>query len=169
MKQLVSLSLIIFSGTTLLTAQKADFKAAEKFRAENLTPKYGDLSVNANWIEESDIFWYSFRTSSGKNYYYVNAGLKSKQLMFDSKYMAAELRKLTHHPYNELDLPIKEIKFEKKITSKFTFMIDSIKFMFDITNQKLVIKDTIKETATGIPPHAYMSSTLTRIELKPAP
>ena len=56
-----------------LAAQKADFKAAEKFRAENLTPKYGDLTVNANWIEESDIFWYSFKTSAGKNYYYVNA------------------------------------------------------------------------------------------------
>jgi hypothetical protein len=47
----------------ILTAQKADFAAAEKYRGDNLTPKYGDLSVNANWIEESDIFWYSFKTS----------------------------------------------------------------------------------------------------------
>ncbi len=74
-----------------VTAQKADFKAAEKFRGDNLTPKYGDLAVNASWIEESDIFWYSFKTSAGKNFYYVNAATKSKQLMFDSKYMAAEL------------------------------------------------------------------------------
>ena len=38
-------------GLTLISfAQKADFKAAEKFRGENLVPKYGDLSVNANWI-----------------------------------------------------------------------------------------------------------------------
>jgi len=132
-------------GTSQLLAQKADFKAAEKFRADNLTPKYGDLSVNPNWIEESDFFWYSFKTSSGKNYYYVNAALRSKQPMFDSRYMAAELRKLTHHPYNELDLPIKDIKFEKKSTTKFTFVIDSIKFKFDITNQKLEIKDTIKD------------------------
>ena len=57
--------------------------------------------------------------------------------------MAAELRKLTHHPYNDLDLPVKEIKFEKKSTTKFTFMVDSIKFFFDITTQKLTIKDTI--------------------------
>ncbi len=65
--------------------------------------------------------------------------------MFDSKYMAAELRKLTHHPYNELDLPIKDIKFEKKSTKKFTFMVDSIKFIFDMTDQKLIMKDTIKD------------------------
>jgi dipeptidyl-peptidase-4 len=138
---------LIFSFICYLsgTAQMADFKAAEKFRADNLTPKYGDLSVNASWIEESDIFWYAFKTSAGKNYYYVNAALKTKQPMFDSRFMASELRKLTHHPYNDLDLPIKDIKFEKKSTSKFTFMVDSIKFMYDITNQKLEIKDTISK------------------------
>jgi len=129
----------------LLNGQKGDFKAAEKFRADNLTPKYGDLAVNATWIEESDIFWYSFKTSAGKNYYYVNAATKARQLLFDSKYMAAELRKLTSHPYNELDLPLKDIKFEKKSTTKFTFMVDSIKFFFDFSTQRLSIKDTISK------------------------
>ncbi|MBK7133947.1 MAG: DPP IV N-terminal domain-containing protein [Bacteroidales bacterium] len=135
--------LIAFSFTFLLNGQRGDFKAAEKFRADNLTPKFGDLAVNANWIEESDIFWYSFKTSAGKNFYYVNAATKVKQLLFDSKYMASELRKLTNHPYNELDLPLKDIKFEKKSTTKFTFMVDSIKFFFDFSTQKLTIKDTI--------------------------
>jgi dipeptidyl-peptidase-4 len=142
MRQLLFL-LILLSFSSLANGQKADFSAAEKFRGDNLTSKYGDLSVNASWIEESDIFWYSFKTSAGKNFYYVNAPTKSKQLMFDSKYMAAELRKLTHHPYNDLDLPVKDIKFEKKSTTKFTFMVDSLKFLFDISTQKLVIKDTI--------------------------
>ena len=136
--------IIVLSAFSLFsTAQKADFKSAEKFRADNLTPKYGDLAVNANWIEESDIFWYSFKTSAGKNYFYVNAATKSKQPMFDSKYMASELRKLTHHPYNDLDLPIKDIKFEKKSTTKFTFVVDSTKFFYDITTRRLVIKDTV--------------------------
>jgi dipeptidyl-peptidase 4 len=124
-------------------AQKADFKAAEKFRADNLIPKYGDLAVNANWIEESDVFWYSFKTSAGKNYFYVNAATRSKQPMFESKYMAAELHKLMHHPYNDLDLPIKDIKFEKKSTTKFTFVIDSTRFNFDISTQKLSVKDPV--------------------------
>jgi dipeptidyl-peptidase-4 len=123
--------------------QKADFKAAEKFRGDNLITKYGDLAVNANWIEESDIFWYSFKTSAGKNFYYVNAATRSKQAMFESKYMAAELHKLTHHPYNDLDLPIKDIKFEKKSTTKFSFVVDSMRFDFDISSQRLTIKDSI--------------------------
>jgi dipeptidyl-peptidase 4 len=128
---------IIITFPLIANGQKADFSAAEKFRAENLAPKYGDLSVNANWIEGSDVFWYSYKTSTGKNYYYVNASGKTKKMMFDSKYMAAELRKLTSHPYNDLDLPINDIKFLNKSTSRFTFKVDSLSFLFDISTQKL--------------------------------
>jgi dipeptidyl aminopeptidase/acylaminoacyl peptidase len=135
-------NIIVFILFSLLAnAQKADFKAAEKFRAENLTSKYGDLSVNVNWIEGSDIFWYSYKTSSGKNFYIVNPSARSKKLMFDNKFMAAELRKLTLHPYNELDLPVNDLKFIHKSTSRFTFKVDSLRFLFDIPAQKLAIYD----------------------------
>jgi dipeptidyl-peptidase-4 len=132
---------VLFDISLLAAAQKADFKAAEKFRAENLTPKYGDLAVNANWIESSDIFWYSYKTSSGKNYYYVNASTRTKKPMFDSKFMAAELRKLTFHPFNDLDLPITNIKFEHNSTTKFTFKADSTRFLYDISTQQLKIDE----------------------------
>jgi len=137
---------LIIAGFSLfyaINAQKADFKAAEKFRSDNIASRLGDLSVNPTWIEESDLFWYSYKTSSGKNFYYVNAAARSKQLLFDSRYMASELKKLTLHPYNELDLPVRELKFEKKSSSRFTFMVDSIKFIYDMNTRKLAIKDTI--------------------------
>jgi dipeptidyl-peptidase 4 len=131
---------IIFISISIYSnAQKADFKAAEKFRAENLTSKYGDLSVNANWISKTDIFWYSYKTSAGKNFYYVNASAKTKKQLFDTRQMAAELRKLTFHPYNELDLPVSDIEFEKHSTSRFTFRVDSLKFLYDMSNQNLKI------------------------------
>lgn len=142
MKRLTTLILLLPAFISLYS-QKADFKAAEKFRGDNLTSRYGDLAVNPTWIEDSDIFWYSFKTSSGKNYYYVNAATRAKKLLFDNRYMASELRKLTLHPYNDLDLPLKELKFEKKSTSKFSFIVDSIKFLYDMTTRNLVITDTI--------------------------
>jgi dipeptidyl-peptidase 4 len=126
-----------------LNAQKADFRAAEKFRSANLAPKVGDLTVKANWINETNRFWYSYKTSAGKNFYYVDADLKSKKMLFDSRYMAAEVHKLTHRPYNELDLPIKNIEFEKKSSTRFTFQIDSLRFQYDMLNSKLIIKDTV--------------------------
>lgn len=145
MKLVYSL-LVLFSFSLIAEAQKADFKAAEKFMEDNITSKYGDLEVIPNWIGESDIFWYSFKTSAGKYFNYVNSAAKSKQPLFDARYMASELRKITKHPYNELDLPISEIKFEKKSTTKFTFVASSIKFLYDISNKKLVQLDTIKKS-----------------------
>ncbi len=139
------LLLLLLSAFSPLYSQKADFAAAEKYSAQNLAIKTGDMSVNPNWIEESDIFWYSYKTSAGKNFYYVDALKKTKQFLFDSRYMASEVHKLVHKPYNELDLPVKDLKFEKKSTVKFTFMLDSIKFSYDITTKKLSITDTIKK------------------------
>lgn len=130
---------VLLTISLVAGAQKANFKAAEKFRTENLVSSYGDLSVNATWIGGSDVFWYSFKTSEGRNFYYVNAAAKSKKLMFGSKFMAGELRKLTKHPYNDLDLPLCDLKFEKNSTTKFTFTVDSTKFLFDISTQILKI------------------------------
>jgi hypothetical protein len=65
-------TLLVIAGFLLcyaIHAQKADFRAAEKFRSDNIASRYGDLSVNPTWIEESDLFWYSYKTSSGKNFY----------------------------------------------------------------------------------------------------
>lgn len=126
-----------------VTAQKADFQAAEKYSSTNLATYVGDINVQPNWIEESDIFWYSFKTPSGRNWWYVDASKKSRKPLFDSRYMASQLHLLTKKPFNDLDLPIKELKFEKKSQSKFTFQIDSVKFLYDISSGVLAIKDTI--------------------------
>ena len=142
MKRLLFI-IIAVSLACIARAQKADFKAAEKFSEDKLTNRYGDLEVAGNWIEDSDIFWYSYKTSAGRNYYRVNAATKTKQPMFDSRYMAAELRRLTYRTYNELDLPLKEIKFEKKSTTKFTFISGTARFLFDISNQKLILLDSL--------------------------
>lgn len=135
--------ILILSIAVVSYSQKADFKTAEKFRSSNLRIKTGDTRVSPNWIHESNKFWYSYKKSDGKNYYYVDADTKSKKLMFDSRYMAAEIHKLIHRPYNQLDLPLEDIEFEKESTTKFTFKIDSIRFLFDMVNSRLIIKDTV--------------------------
>lgn len=145
-KILLSVFITLFPLITF--SQKADFKAAERFLDINLAPKLGDLELVPTWLENQDVFWYTYKTSAGRNWYLVNAASKTKQSLFESRYMAAELKKHTHHPYNELDLPIRNIEFEKKSVSKFTFNVDSIKFRYDITNRNLTIIDTIRRTRT---------------------
>jgi dipeptidyl aminopeptidase/acylaminoacyl peptidase len=142
-KMLLVVAIVLIAGA--LQSQTADFRAAEKFSSQNLTPKIGDISVNARWIEESDIFWYSYKTTVSKNYYYVDAAKKTKNLLFDSRYLASEIHKLVHKPYNELDLPLRSLEFEKKSTTKFTFELDSVRFLYDMTTMQLTIKDTLKK------------------------
>ncbi|TFH46972.1 MAG: S9 family peptidase, partial [Bacteroidia bacterium] len=135
--------ILIITLTASAYAQKADFQAAEKFSTANLTTRTGDLTVQAEWLEENDLFWYSYKTPSGRNWWYVDAAKKVKQPLFDSRYMASQLHLVTRKPYNDLDLPIKELKFDKKSTTKFTFQIDSVRFTYDMSSRKLVLKDTI--------------------------
>ncbi|MCF8222451.1 MAG: DPP IV N-terminal domain-containing protein [Bacteroidales bacterium] len=144
MKKTVFILLSLFIAS-MTYAQKANFKAAEKFRRSNLRQKVGDTRVSPNWINESNKFWYSYKKSDGKNYYYVDADRKTKKLLFDRSYMASEIHRLIHRPYNQLDLPLKDLEFEKESTTKLTFKIDSIRFLYDINSRKLVIKDTVPE------------------------
>jgi len=143
MKKILFLLLIsLISGG--MFAQKADFRAAEKYSSQNLAPTVGDMAVRAQWIEDTDMLWYSFKNSQGRNFYFVDAAKRSKKLMFDNKYMAAQIHLLNFKAINELDLPLSDLTFEKKSTTKFTFVVDSIKFLYDMTTSKLSIKDTIK-------------------------
>lgn len=156
MKKIVTTFFMAFIAISL-SAQKADFQAAEKFSAANLNGKTGDLSVTPQWIDDTDLFWYSYKTSSGKNFYFVDAAKKAKQLLFDSRYMASQLHLLTHKPYNELDLPITDLKFQKKSINRFTFRIDSVKYLFDRGTRTLVIEDTIHKNEDKKPKWANYS------------
>ena len=46
-----TLTALLLVAASTVFAQKADFQAAEKYSAANLTQKVGDLSVNPQWIE----------------------------------------------------------------------------------------------------------------------
>jgi dipeptidyl aminopeptidase/acylaminoacyl peptidase len=138
------LILLFFASSLASTAQKANFKAAEKFLDINTQPLLGDIAVAANWIEGTDIFWYSYKTSEGRNFYIVNAATKLKQPLFDNKLMASELRRLTRRTYNENDLPVQNIEFQKKSTTRFSFTVDSLKFVYDMPVRKLTVSDTVR-------------------------
>lgn len=55
--------------------QKANYELAERFRRVTQVPlTKNSLEVNHVYINNTDRFWYSFRTSEGKNYYFGRSG-----------------------------------------------------------------------------------------------
>lgn len=65
--------------------QKANYQLGEKFRllTQNPISKYS-TSIHPTFINDTDCFYYSFTTSDGKKYYYVNPQKKEKRLLFDT-------------------------------------------------------------------------------------
>ena len=124
--------------------QKANFKAAEKFSQSNLSKMLKSKSVSPQWFEESDRFWYSYTTTSGKNFYIVDPAKRTKRKLFDNLEFSAKLSDLTRRPVNHNELDLDELELEKD-NRTLTFQIDSIQYRYDIYNKSLVRGDTIAE------------------------
>lgn len=136
---IVAFLLAPFVGTS---QDKANFDAAAKFYGENLRKLSGSLSVNPNWVKDKDEFWYSYKTSEGTNWYYVNATTRAKSRLFDQDYMAGELSKALNRAVNAKELELREFKFD---TDKglFTFHVDSVGFTFNRNTRQLIKGDSI--------------------------
>ncbi|KYG73819.1 MULTISPECIES: S9 family peptidase [Roseivirga] len=124
---------------------KADFKAAEKFKSSNIRKMLKSTRVSPRWFEDSDKFWYTYTTTSGKNFYIVDPAKKTRTLMFDNKDFAAQLSELTRKPWNFNDLDLKALELEED-NRTLTFMVDSIDYHFDL-NSKVITKGDSTEKA----------------------
>ncbi len=163
MKKLVSLFLLLLIGLAGVQAQKkANFKAAEKFSSANLNKMLKSTRVNPNWFHESDKFWYSYTTTSGKNFYVVDPARKSKNLLFDNKEFAAKLGELTRGPVNFRDLELKDLELEDDNVT-LSFMVDSTDYTYNINTREMVRGDSTEKAdkrldwATYSPDSTYIA------------
>ena len=113
-----------------------NYKQMETYSSSFLRKFYGDTSVSANWINETDIFWYRYKTSEGTFYYLVNPAQKSKNLIFNNADMAAQLSLLSNKSIDPHLIPNLDLKFNKTLTEA-TFSYDGKDFKFYLTTKKL--------------------------------
>ena len=147
--------LVVFLGMTVsLSAQKANFQQAERFR--KISSEIGSLRVEANFLEGSEKFWYSYKTSEGIHWYFVDPVRKIKKPLFDNQYMAAELTKLTNKPYSYKQLPINEIRFEKDETH-FVFKLSGKQYKYNIETKVLTLVEKPKDTVKKNPKYLWAS------------
>ena len=152
--------ILLFTAFISNAQHKANFKAAEKFSQANLSKMLKSTSVSPKWFEESDKFWYSYTTTSGKNFYVVDPAKRTRTKLFDNLEFSAKLSDLTRRPVNHNDLDLDELELDED-NRTLTFQIDSIQYRYDIYNKSLVRGDTIAEEekndwATYAPDSSYM-------------
>ena len=88
-----------------------NYRLAAKFSPVNLAKLVHSTSVEPHWLKKGNRFWYQYKTTSGSNYYLVDADQRSKTKLFDNAKMAKWLTEITKDPYDAQHLPKFDFKF----------------------------------------------------------
>lgn len=162
MRKIILLVILAVFVSPAFSQHKADFKAAQKFKATNIRKMMKTTRVNPRWLKDSDKFWYTYTTTEGKKFYMVDPGKKSKTMLFDNFDFAAQLSELTSKPWDHRNLDLKAWKLEDD-NKKFTFMVDSIDYHFDINSKRITKGDSTEKAdkrtnwATYSPDSTYIT------------
>ncbi|HVT12066.1 MAG TPA: DPP IV N-terminal domain-containing protein [Fimbriimonadaceae bacterium] len=125
------------------TANKANWKLADRFSTESLRPFVYGTNLTPGWINKTDTFWYSWRYQDGVKFWKVDCKAKKRTPLFDSAHMAALLSQALKKPYDSLNLPITTVTFDEKNDSLMRFTADNVRFEYDLS------KDVLKELGRG--------------------
>lgn len=139
----IFLLFVIGSGNGY-TQQKANFKLADRFSSKNFrVADRNSMSIYPQFINDSDCFWYSFMTSEGRQYYYVNPAKKEKRLLFNSEIFFGFLNNETHEVCDVNDFNLQDVKFDPKGTS-FTFAFGKFRYRYNMKTEEIIKLDSIK-------------------------
>ena len=124
-----------------------NYRLAAKFSPDNLAKLVHSTTVNPHWLKNGNRFWYQYKTTSGSNYYLVDADQRSKTRLFDNEKMAKWLTEITKDPYDAQHLPKFDFKFVKNETA-IRFRISSTEEVEAVeekgsTKDKEINKDSI--------------------------
>ncbi len=134
---LIAISLL-FGGISLFAQNepitKSNYQLAERFSSSKIRKMVYSQGINPQWLESGNAFWYTFKTSEGTTYYFVDALKKRKSPLFDHKKMAAELSVITGDPLESNSLNLQGIKFAD----------DGKSFRFEVQSRREIDKKLTK-------------------------
>jgi dipeptidyl aminopeptidase/acylaminoacyl peptidase len=120
---------------------KPNYLLASKFSPSKLDKMVFSTSVDPHWLKKSTRFWYTYQTTSGKNWYIVDPAKSEKKLLFDNDKLAAQLTLIIKDAFDGQHLELDSLQF----------LNDENMIRFQV---KSTIDITIKDTAAkkGTPP-----------------
>lgn len=121
--------------------QRANFRQAERFRKAKEC--VGSLKVEPHFLEGGDSFWYSYQTSDGLKWYFVNPEKKIHKLLFDSELMAQKMTQLTQKPYSDRLLKINNLKVDGR-GEKLRFTLNGFYYEYNLLRGELLKMDSVK-------------------------
>jgi dipeptidyl-peptidase 4 len=137
------LALLVLSAAPRLDAQQpqrvtgANFKQAYKYSPEALRPFVYSTAVTPNWIGKTDVFWYEYRTSKGKQFVRVHPQRLSREPLFDHIKLATLLSEMTRKPLEPTQLPLARVSLSDD-GNKLKFVTEDFQYEYDLAAGKLV-------------------------------
>ncbi|MFN3801875.1 DPP IV N-terminal domain-containing protein [Belliella pelovolcani] len=90
---------------------RGNYDLASRFSPEKVRKMVFTTRVDPHWLKKSDRFWYTYETSSGREWYIVDPVARTKRAFFDKDKLAAEITKIVRDPFDAQHLPITSLKF----------------------------------------------------------
>src|SRR5688500_14273556 len=84
-----TIAVLALSAAPAAQAQKADptpapnYDLAAQWTSQKVAKLVFDTTVTPRWLQGSDRFWYTYQTSGGRRFYFVDPIKKSKAPLFD--------------------------------------------------------------------------------------
>jgi dipeptidyl aminopeptidase/acylaminoacyl peptidase len=113
-KLILSLGMFVFlasAGAQQTPVTKANYQLASRFSPRKLDKMLFSTSVDPHWLKNSARFWYTYETTSGKNWYIVDPAKAEKRLLFDNAKLAAQLTAIVRDPMDAQHLNIDSLRF----------------------------------------------------------
>src|SRR5262245_29935358 len=114
----------------------ANYKQAFHYNSEFLRQFIYSTSITPQWIGKTDVFWYSYRTSRGTDYWRVDPRSAPKAPLFDRVRLATQLAELTHKPVDPVQPPLTRPSRNAEGT-KFRFVVGEFEYQWDLPAEKL--------------------------------
>ena len=144
--------LLFFLGTAISEPQlvadeprvlNPNFRQAEQYNSAYLRQFVYSTSVSPNWIEKTDEFWYSFKSSDGTKYWRVNPEKGTRLPLFDHVKLAAQLSQLTRQAVEPSQLNLTQLEVSNKD--------DNLKFVVEKTRYEYALKTEALKSVGAVP------------------
>ena len=99
-----------------------EYTQARRFAPSNAEQLLFSYTLTPNYFNNSNKFWYEYKTSEGTNWYLVDPDSRNKRLLFDRDELAAQISEIVREPFTGQQLPIEDLRL-KEDDRTFTFSI----------------------------------------------
>ncbi|MCQ2140247.1 MAG: DPP IV N-terminal domain-containing protein [Bacteroidales bacterium] len=131
MKRTFLTLMLLTLGWSAGAQQAPNYEAAARFSTKKISQMVHSTTITPAWFQNSDKFWYSWKSPEGTHYYIVDPTTGTKTEAFDMEKLAMEITSIVHDPFDAQHLPIQSL--ELKDDKAFRFDIRSTKDVPDTT------------------------------------